>query len=213
VKSEDSTAALLTPFLAILAAGMLSRAVSSTFEWWYALRFVAAAAALFVYRRQYAGLEWRPGWMAGGLGVLVFAIWFALDRATGAPQATAMPAALAGAALSVRILWIALRFLGATITVPIAEELAFRGYLLRRLISPDFETVSPRTFTLFSVVASSLLFGFMHGGRWLAGSLAGLAYSAALLRRGRIGDAMIAHAVTNVLLAVYVLAFNQWQLW
>jgi hypothetical protein len=34
-----------------------------------------------------------------------------------------------------------------------------------------------------------------------------------MLRRGCIGDAIAAHATTNALIAVYVLAFHQWQLW
>jgi membrane protease YdiL (CAAX protease family) len=38
-------------------------------------------------------------------------------------------------------------------------------------------------------------------------------YAFAMLRRGRIGEAAAAHAVTNALLAVYVLATGNWQLW
>jgi exosortase E/protease (VPEID-CTERM system) len=213
VEREDSTAALLTPFLAILAAGMLSRAISGSFEWWYSLRFLAAGAVLIAYRQRYQDLGWRPGWPAAGLGLLVFAIWVALDRVAGGGAPAAMPPALAAAPAVVRTEWIALRVLGATIIVPIAEELAFRAYAMRRLVSSDFESVSPRVFTGFSLIMSSLLFGFLHGGRWLAGTLAGLIYAFALLRRGRIGDAVAAHATTNAVLAIYVLAFGQWQLW
>ena len=99
------------------------------------------------------------------------------------------------------------------VTVPIAEELAFRGFLIRRLISPDFESIAFRTFTSISLVASSLAFGLLHGRLWLAGALAGLIYAFALLRRGRMGDAVVAHATTNALLAAWVLCFNQWHLW
>jgi len=53
----------------------------------------------------------------------------------------------------------------------------------------------------------------LHGDRWLAGTLAGLIYAFAFLRRGRIGDAVIAHATTNALLAVWVLAGSRWYLW
>jgi membrane protease YdiL (CAAX protease family) len=37
--------------------------------------------------------------------------------------------------------WITLRVLGAVVTVPLAEELAFRGFLMRRMVSRDFESV------------------------------------------------------------------------
>ena len=63
--------------------------------------------------------------------------------------------------------------LAATVTVPIAEELAFRGFLLRRFISPDFEAISFQTFSWFALLASSVIFGLLHGQRWIAGTLAG----------------------------------------
>jgi membrane protease YdiL (CAAX protease family) len=53
----------------------------------------------------------------------------------------------------------------------------------------------------------------MHGDRWLAGTLAGMIYAFAMMRRGRIGEAAAAHAFTNALLAIYVLVTGDWQLW
>ena len=66
--------------------------------------------------------------------------------------------------------------LGSVITVPIAEELAFRGYLLRRLLSAHFDDLSTLRFTWLSFVVSSVLFGALHG-RWLAGTVAGMCYA------------------------------------
>ena len=68
---------------------------------------------------------------------------------------------------------VALRLIGAVITVPIAEELAFRGFLLRRLAGPDFESVPWRNISWMPLVISSLAFGILHGERWLAGAIAG----------------------------------------
>jgi CAAX prenyl protease-like protein len=99
------------------------------------------------------------------------------------------------------------------ITVPIAEELAFRGFLIRRLISSDFEALGLRKFTYVSLLLSSVAFGLLHGDRWLAGTVAGLLYALALLKRGRIGDAVVAHATTNALLAAWVLFRGNWGLW
>src|SRR5438128_1765399 len=109
--------------------------------------------------------------------------------------------------------WLGFRTLAAVVTVPIAEELAFRGFLIRRLISADFESIDSRTFTYFSVLVSSIAFGLLHGGHWLAGTVAGIAYAAAFLQRGRIGDAVAAHATTNALLAACVLFRGNWYLW
>jgi len=109
--------------------------------------------------------------------------------------------------------WIAFRALAAVVTVPIAEELAFRSFLIRRIISPHFESVTSRSVTLVPVLISSVAFGLLHGDRWLAGTIAGLLYAFAFLRRGRIGDAVAAHAATNALLAGYVLLLGKWSFW
>jgi CAAX prenyl protease-like protein len=120
---------------------------------------------------------------------------------------------LAASTAPVRTAWIAFRALAAITTVPIAEELVFRGFFIRRLISPDFESLPLNAFTWLGLAISSVAFGLLHGNLWFAGIVAGLLYGWALLRRGRIGDAVIAHATTNALLAAYVLTFHKWHLW
>jgi exosortase E/protease (VPEID-CTERM system) len=202
----------LLPLLAILAAAMLAGAASNGFEWLYALRVAAAAAALWYFRDTYRALDWRVGWPALALGGLVFLIWIGLEPLAGSAR-TGEPSALAHASALSRVAWLAFRILGAVITVPIAEELAFRGFLLRRLVSADFESVAWRTFAWAPFLISSVGFGLLHGDRWLAGTFAGMIYAFAMMRRGRIGEAAAAHAVTNALLAIYVLVTGNWQLW
>jgi exosortase E/protease (VPEID-CTERM system) len=210
---HNPTAAYLTPFLAILAAAMISRAASGGFEWLYPLRFVAAAAVLWFFRSTYPELNWRFGGFSVMAGIGVFGLWLGLDFMTHASQASALGDHLASLSTPARVAWLVFRTAAAVITVPIAEELAFRGFLIRRLSSADFDSLSPRHYTYLAVFVSSLAFGLLHGDRWLAGTLAGLIYAFAYLRRGRIGDAVIAHATTNALLAVWVLAGSRWYLW
>jgi membrane protease YdiL (CAAX protease family) len=50
-------------------------------------------------------------------------------------------------------------------------------------------------------------------GRWLAGTLAGMVYALALYRRGKLVDPVLAHAITNALIAGYVLTTGTWSLW
>jgi CAAX prenyl protease-like protein len=136
------------------------------------------------------------------IGALVLALWVLLEPTPASPPT--LPTELAA-------LWPAFRVVGSVV-VPLVEELAFRGYLLRKLTAWDFDAVDPRQFALFAFLASSLLFGVLHG-RWLAGTLAGMAYALAVYRRGRMGDAVAAHATTNGLIAIAVLLFGQWPLW
>jgi exosortase E/protease (VPEID-CTERM system) len=210
--SYNPAAAFLLPFLTILAARMISRASSGNFEWTYPLAFAAAATVLWLLRDQYSNLFHKVGWMGPAYGALVFILWVALDGLTRVP-ASPMPQALAAAPSSLRDFWIVLRVLSAVVTVPVAEELAFRGFLLRRLIAHDFERLSFHRWTWFSLLASSLAFGAMHGDRWLAGTAAGLIYATAAIRSGRLSEAIVAHAITNALLAAYVLLLQNWQYW
>jgi exosortase E/protease (VPEID-CTERM system) len=211
--SHNPTAAYLLPLLAILAAAMISRAASDGFEWLYPLRFVAAGGALWFLRSKYRELDWGFGWLSVLAGFAVFGMWLGLDLMAGAHADNGIASGLASWPAQARVAWLVVRTAAAVVTVPIAEELTFRGFLIRRLIAADFESRSPRDYTLMSVLISSLAFGLMHGDRWLAGTLAGLIYAVAFLRRGRIGDAVIAHATTNALLAGWVLAGGRWYLW
>jgi len=212
VSVANPVAVYLAPFLAILAAALIARAASADFEWLYGLRVAAAGAALWFYRRSYRQFEWRID--AGALlaGVMVFGLWIALDRVASIPAAGA-PAAFTSAPLLAKSAWIAFRLLGAIVTVPIAEELAFRGFLLRRLAAADFEGVAWSHFGWLPFLVSSLAFGILHGDRWIAGTLAGMVYALAMIRRGRIADAIAAHAVTNALLSASILITGNWQFW
>jgi len=210
--SWNPTAVYLGPLLALIATALATGLVTADFDYLYPLRVLAVAAVLWRFRTLLP-LRWRsPSWQSIGLGVLVFGLWLALEPrpdvehvAAWRAQLDALPAA-AGAA------WVVFRIVGSVVTVPIAEELAFRGFLLRRLIGADFTEVSPRLFTWSSFVISSIAFGALHQ-RWIAGTIAGCCYAVAQRQRGRLGDAIVAHAVTNGLIAADVLLAGAWWLW
>lgn len=208
---ENPTAAYLLPLLAIIGSGMLARAASSGFETLYPLRLIAGASALWLCRKRWAQLDWRCSWRAPAIGALVFVLWI-LAAHLIIPVAS-MPVELAAMAPAARGGWIAARVLAAVLTVPVAEELAYRGYLLRRLVHGDFESVRFQSIHWPALLASAVIFGLAHGPLWLPGIIAGLAYGGLLLRTGRIGEAVAAHAISNGLIAALVLFGSQWQLW
>lgn len=145
------------------------------------------------------------------VGFAVFVLWRLMIDADPAAS-TAFGAALDGVAPTVAIGWLLLRTLGAVVTVPIAEELAFRGYLLAVLSRQPVLAGVRLPFDWLGFAGSSLLFGALHG-QWLAGTMAGLAYGWLRYRRDRIWDAVIAHMTTNLLLAIHVMATGQWSYW
>jgi exosortase E/protease (VPEID-CTERM system) len=211
---EFSAAPYLLPFLALLSAGILSGAMAAHFEWLYSLRLLAAAIAFWHFRHRYQSIDWKFGWLAVIAGVAVFVIWITIDRLMPpATIASGMPPPLANATFAVQLAWLAARVAGAVIAVPVVEELAFRGFGLRRLIAEDFETVPWCKSTVVALSISSIAFGVLHGGLWVAGILAGCIYGIVMVRQGRLGESIGAHAITNALLAVYVLLTGRWDLW
>jgi len=210
-EGENGVAAFLLPMLAVLAIGMVTRAMSSGFDALYWLRLPAALSILFLYRRAYVDLDWRFGWRGIAGGVLVFLSW--LLAAHWLSPESAMPAALAQMQPLSRGWWIAARTTIAALIVPVVEELAFRGFLMRRLANANFTAVRFADVRAFALLASSVLFGLSHGSYWLPGVVAGLVFGTVARNTNRFGEAVAAHAVANALLAATVLAFGQWQLW
>jgi CAAX prenyl protease-like protein len=199
------------PLLAILIAGTLSHAMSSDFERLYPLRLIAGVAVLGLYRKKLATLDWHWSWRGLAVGLLVFLLWIAAARFLVSPAA--IPIKLEALSTPLRGIWIASRVATSVLIVPIVEELAYRGFLMRRLSNEDFESVPYRSVSWLALSVTAVVFGLPHGALWLPAILAGLAYGLVLVRRGSIGEAVVAHATTNALIAAIVLGWNQWQLW
>lgn len=204
-------AALLVPMMVLIATSMVTAAFSANSETLYPLRVMAAAAVLWYYRKVYSKLGWGWSWQAAVIGVIVFLLWMLLEPKVDSDQ-TRLASSLAELPAGLLTIWLAFRVFGSVIIVPLAEELAFRGYLLRKLVASDFENVRLGQFTWFSFTVSSVLFGLLHG-RWFAGTLAGMAYALVLSRRSQLGDAVLAHITTNALIAIWVLIQGRWALW
>jgi exosortase E/protease (VPEID-CTERM system) len=212
-----ATPAYLVPFLAILAAGYVARlawgGAGTGFEALYGLRFVAAAVALWIFRGELRKLDWRFGWLGPAVGAAVFAVWVAPVIWGHKPAVSGLGAALAALPAWERLAWLAVRVTAAVVTVPMAEELAFRGYLARRLMGREFDQVAFRMLGLVPIAVSSVAFGLMHGSQWAVGIVAGIAYALVLQRTGKFGEAVAAHAMSNLLLAAWVLGRGDWGMW
>lgn len=103
---------------------------------------LAGGAALWTFRSGYGELRRTWSWFAVSAGVAVFVMWIGLEpplpdlgrRADLRAGLEAMPALAAGA-------WLMFRVIGAVVAVPLAEELAFRGYVCRRAVSAEVASV------------------------------------------------------------------------
>jgi CAAX prenyl protease-like protein len=173
------------------------------FDALYGVRILTAGIVLYAYRRYYLTLERRPDHLSVLAGLAVGVLWVLPIYGSARPEVS-----IAGESP----LWLAARIVGAVVLAPICEELAFRGFVLRRLIASDFTSVSFRTWTPLAVLGSSVAFGLLHD-RWVAGTLAGVAFAAIQHRRGRLVDAIAAHAAANVVLCVWMVWTGDRSFW
>ncbi|MBV8035606.1 CAAX prenyl protease-related protein [Roseateles sp.] len=206
-------------FMALLALrGYLPAELGLDARWIYGVQTLIVAGLLAGYWRGYGELVRQnlpdareTGW-AVIVGIAVFAIWVRLDSPwmqLGEATASFVPLDADG-----RPIWllVALRLAGATLVVPVMEELFWRGFLMRWVQHPGFERVDPRTVGLKAIVVSTAIFTLAHT-LWLAAVIAGLAYALLYRRTGKLWPAVIAHAVTNGLLGAWVIATGRWEFW
>lgn len=187
-------------------------------RWVYGLAVLAVGALLAMFWREYGELalqtlpDSRELLLAVAVGLAAFGFWIHLDAAwmtIGEASAGFVPLTAAGA-----LDWplIAVRWLGAAVLVPVMEELFWRSFLLRWIEQPVFEGVDPQRVGVKAVVLSTFLFTLAHT-LWLAAAIAGLAYAWLYMRSGKLWLPVIAHAVTNGALGVWVVATGQWRWW
>src|SRR5262249_38254037 len=131
----NPVAPYLMPELVLIGTGLVTGLVVVDFDPLYAVRIACAGIAIWVYRREYRSLAWKLHWDSIAIGAAVFAIWLALAHGADARHTQQLAGALRRIGPVAASAWIAARVIGTTLVVPFVEELAFRGYLLRRLVS------------------------------------------------------------------------------
>ncbi len=213
--------ARILPFLVyiffIIAVDVLARLgiELQTLRWMYALKIGAVLATLAWFWRDYTELHrWDLGPAASAValvtGVVVLVLWVSLDASwmvIGAPDG--FNPTTGG---QIDWLMVAVRIAGAALVVPVMEELFWRSFLMRWIDSDSFHLLDPAQISLKSIVIGVVLFGFEHN-LWLAGMVAGAAYSLLYMKQRSLWSSILAHAVTNGLLGVWIVRTGNWTYW
>jgi CAAX prenyl protease-like protein len=196
--------------------------------WIYAVKTLVGAIILWQVWPHVAEMRWRVSGAAIGIGVVIFALWVGLDplvpnqqklwvqlglsKASEVPVVLWNPFAQFGEASLLGWFFVIVRIAGTTLVVPPLEEAFYRSFLYRWIASPDFQSQPLGQFAWKPFLITALIFGFAHN-EWLAGILCAAAYQGLVCWRKNLGEAMTAHAVTNLLLGIYVVSRSQWQFW
>jgi CAAX prenyl protease-like protein len=210
----------VVPFVAYSVFMLLGRNLMAGNAWEPLVRFVMGSIVLLAVSSSLLSRPGRP-LSSALIGVAVFVIWIGPDVLSSSYRShwllqnavTGTATSSAGPALRASAAFVAGRVLGSVALVPIVEELFWRGWLMRYTIDNNFRQVPIGTYQRASFWLTAILFASEHGPFWDVGLLAGVAYNWWALRTRNLADCMIAHAVTNACLAIYVVVFGRWQYW
>lgn len=200
-------------------------------RWVYGVSVLVVGASLVYFWRRYeelgrgSGITFKQALLSIAVGLAVFQLWIVLTEPwMMTDQLMAMvfgTKEVGGATASFRpvdaegqLQWglIVVRWIGAALLVPVMEELFWRSFLMRWLDKQDFDRLPVAEVTLRAMVLSTLAFMLAHT-QWLGAIVAGLAYAWLYRRTGSLWAPILAHAVTNGVLGVWVVVLGQWQFW
>ncbi len=224
-RNRDLLLPYLAPYGAYVLIGSLAGGLGHELD--YALRIVATGATLWWFRSRYRRLTGPGSWsvsvlvgIVGGLAATL--IWVA----------TLLPFQDASAGEAFSFSAFLLRVAAATLVVPFVEELLCRGFILglvtqwqeaRRtggnaldevLDNRSVNELRPGAWTPLAVVISSAAFAVGHAPpQMLAAFVFGVLMAALWIIRRDLLTPIVAHAVTNLALYLYVFETGSWGLW
>lgn len=208
-------------FIALLAVNGALPSFGKSFalqhpEYWiFPLQTVGCGLLLWRFWPAYNLARPRGMGLGIGIGVLVFLVWISPQSFFGFdPRRTGFnPDTFAG---QPALFWstVILRFLRLVIVVPLAEEIFWRGFLLRYLIDEQFDRVPIGTFSWLSFSVVTGAFALSHStADWPAALLTGAVYNWVAYRTKSLSTCVVAHATTNGLLGLWIMSTKQWGFW
>jgi uncharacterized protein len=108
--------------------------------------------------------------------------------------------------------FLAVRFIGLVLIVPVIEEFFLRGFLMRYVMNPVWWEVP-----FGEVNRAAIILGTAFPVLYHPEKLAALVWFSLvtwlMIRTRNIWDCVAAHAITNAMLGIYVVVAHDWRLW
>lgn len=225
-RSKGGLLAYILPFVAFLVMTSVEQwePIAKWYPAFYSAKIAIVLALWWAFRRRYPAVSAQSaGWgvLAGVVGVGAWivladmrldavlpewlAAWFVGERAAYNPfEAIASSAG--------QWAFVVVRLVGLAVVVPLMEEVFWRGFLIRYVIDEDFERVPIGRMTAASFFLVTVLFAAVHP-EVLAALVWGAGVNLLLYFTRSLWACIVAHATTNLLLGLYVVATGTWHLW
>jgi len=194
----------------------------STYPHGYKFAILTTAAIVVVASFGYWRIPFRISWLGFAVGAVGIVVWIGLAHlnreylhlsdSDGRP---AFNPFVELAHWDKGSIWdfILLRFFGLVVIVPIVEEFFIRCFLIRYVDSPDWDEQPLADAKTFGWLSPTIYGLATH----LTEPLAAVAWFSLITwlhkKTGNVWDCVVAHAVTNLLLGIYILKYDAWHLW
>jgi CAAX prenyl protease-like protein len=189
----------------------------------YSLAIGLTLILMLAVRRGYACAPFSLSWLSVAVGVLGVFVWIGLWRidqeylGLGSLFGSSREAFNPFEELRNEPTWmwsfLAIRFAGLVVVVPVIEEFFVRGFLMRYIDSQDWDRVPLGKATWLSVGGVAAYGLLSHPAEPLSAIVWFSMVTWLYLRTRSIWDCVLAHATTNLLLGLYVLGTGSWALW
>jgi len=189
--------------------------LSSADYWIYPAQTILCGGLLIWFRREYEFHPLRHVALALLIGIIVFLLWISPQAFFGfAPRTSGFNPDIFSNQSSFYWPTVVLRFLRLVVIVPFVEEIFWRGFLLRYLIDENFERVPFGTFSWLSFSIVTFGFGFSHSAvDWPVALMTGVIYNGVAYRTKSLSSCILTHAITNLLLGLWIMKTKQWGFW
>jgi uncharacterized protein len=196
------------PYFAVLLTYLLTSSIVLFFtnNYLYAMivKLVAVSSLLFIFRKRFR-FKIKFDFLAIFTGILIFGIWIGVDNLY--PHIT-----LRAPETTFTIFEIILKLLISVAIAPVVEEIFTRFFLLRWVIDKNWEKVEQGKYTFSSFIITVLFFGLSHD-RWLAGMITGVIFNLLYYKTKNIESCILAHAIANLALGIFVIYTGSWHFW
>jgi hypothetical protein len=199
----------------------------------YGVKILATIAAVLFVTPGYREFPFRVGaaaWLVGLAGGVVWIGLCGLDLEHGVIQpalervgmggiigsgdrAAYNPFDQLGGSPGWAAAFLAVRLLGLVVVVPVIEEAFLRGFLMRFVMAAEWWKIPFGRISTTAAVAGTAVPMLMHPGELLAAAIWFSLVTVLMVRTRNFWDCVAAHATTNLMLGVWVLAAGDWRLW
>ena len=212
--------AYIVPMAVFLLFTEIGNRFPAAYAWTYVAKTFVTAFLLILFRKSYTAIRWNFWYLGLAMGAVGIVQWIGMEKllllhVRHYPIYHVVPynPRLEIASPLWRAAFIGCRLAGAVLVVPVMEELFWRDFLWRTVLAPaDFKLAAVGEMDWKALLLVSVLFSLVHV-QLLTALVWGLLIGLLLWLTRSLGACIVMHALTNLLLGLYVLRTGDWYFW